>query len=142
MQVARYSACSIAWHRREQPAVAVCGIVPIAAVVLAFQAGTYRLILVQGQLLRSILSCSRCCSTRWWSREGKPGSSVFISWLQQVFFFLPEGRERDALLLVHRPLRMGGQGRAHQHVANLTEGITFMCLAAAGIVRSGYGKVY
>ena len=40
--VARYNAGAIAWHRWEQPAVAVCGIVRVAAVVPIFPAGTYR----------------------------------------------------------------------------------------------------
>ena len=42
MPVARYSACVIAWHIWEQPVVAVCGVVPVAAIVLVFPAGTDR----------------------------------------------------------------------------------------------------
>ena len=38
VQVARCSACEIAWHRWEQPAAAVCGVVPVAAIVLVFPA--------------------------------------------------------------------------------------------------------
>ena len=34
--VARYSACEIAWHIWEQPAVAVCGVVPVYAIVPIF----------------------------------------------------------------------------------------------------------
>ena len=41
--VARYSACEIGWHRWEQPVVAVCGVVPVAALVWVFPADTHRL---------------------------------------------------------------------------------------------------
>ena len=34
--VARYSACEIGWHIWEQPVVAVCGVVPDAAMVPVF----------------------------------------------------------------------------------------------------------
>ena len=42
MPVARYRTCKIAWHRWEQPVVAACGVVPVAAIVPVFLAGTYR----------------------------------------------------------------------------------------------------
>ena len=38
--VARYRACEIVWHRREQPVVAVCEVVRVVAVVPIFPAGT------------------------------------------------------------------------------------------------------
>ena len=41
MPFARYSACAIAWHRWEQPAVAVCRVVSVGATVPVFPAGTY-----------------------------------------------------------------------------------------------------
>ena len=31
--VARFSAGEISWHRREQPVVTVCGVVPVAVIV-------------------------------------------------------------------------------------------------------------
>ena len=34
--VARYSACETAWHRWERQVVAVCGVVPVTAIVLIF----------------------------------------------------------------------------------------------------------
>ena len=40
--VARSSTCEITWRRCEQPVVAVCGVVRVAATVLVFPAGTYR----------------------------------------------------------------------------------------------------
>ena len=42
MPVACYSACEIVWHRWEQSVVSVCGVVPIAAIMTVFPAGTYR----------------------------------------------------------------------------------------------------
>ena len=41
MPVARCSAYEIAWHRWEQPAVSVCGVVPVAAMVPAFSSIIY-----------------------------------------------------------------------------------------------------
>ena len=35
MPVARYSACKNAWHGWEQPVLPVCGVVPVADIVLA-----------------------------------------------------------------------------------------------------------
>ena len=40
--VARCNACEMAWHTWEQPVVAVCGVVLVAAIVLLLPAGTYR----------------------------------------------------------------------------------------------------
>ena len=44
MPVARYSACEVAWHRWEKPVlvVAVCGVVPVAAILPVFPARTNR----------------------------------------------------------------------------------------------------
>ena len=36
MPVAFYSACEIAWHRWKKLVVAVCGLVPVAAIVPVF----------------------------------------------------------------------------------------------------------
>ena len=41
---ARYSACEIVGHIWEQPVVAVCRVVPVAAIVPVIPAGTYRAI--------------------------------------------------------------------------------------------------
>ena len=40
--VARCSACEIAWHRWEQHVVAVCGVLPVAAIAPVFPAGACR----------------------------------------------------------------------------------------------------
>ena len=40
--VARYSACETAWRRWEQPVLAACRVVHVAAIVPIFPAGTFR----------------------------------------------------------------------------------------------------
>ena len=42
MPVPRYSACEVVRHKREQSVVAAYGVVPVAAIVQVFTAGTYR----------------------------------------------------------------------------------------------------
>ena len=42
MPIAHYSACGIAWRIWEQPVVALCGVVPVAAALPIFPTGTYR----------------------------------------------------------------------------------------------------
>ena len=58
--VGRYGACEIAWHRWEPPGLAVCGVVPVAAIVPVFpysaHTGTIKgLLLLYSPTIRKVL---------------------------------------------------------------------------------------
>ena len=53
--VARYSACEIAWRRLEQPVVAACGVVPVAAIMTVFPSKVHIYTGAMGEPLEALL---------------------------------------------------------------------------------------